>query len=92
MAKSIQRGLCILGEMLLWSLTSASRSFPILPRKGFILPFATLKMFACLISSWLASSPTSLEFNCAAPQFSKQISPHKTQTFEANCNLIQLKR
>lgn len=56
-----------------------------------VAPFPLLKTLAFFISSRLVSSPTSLGFNCKIPQFSKQISPDKTQTFEANCNLVQLK-
>lgn len=49
------------------------------------------KTFVFFISSWLGSSPMSLEFNCATPPLAKQISPDKIWTSEANCNLIQLK-
>lgn len=66
-------------------------TYPSCQGKAFFSPFAIFKTFAFFISSRLVSSLTSLEFNCAIPQFSKQINPDKTQTFEANCNLIQLK-
>lgn len=58
-------------------------------------PFLPLRCASsvCFLYQQLAAiSPTSLGFNRAIPQFSKQISPDKAQTFEANCNLIQLKR
>lgn len=52
-------------------------------------PFAVVNMFA--FGSWLLTSQTSLGFKCVIPQFSQQISQDKTLTFEATCNLIQLK-
>lgn len=68
-----------------------SPNLPTLPSKSLFPPFATFKMFAFFISGWPVSGPTGLGFNCQIPQFPQQTSPGETQTFEADCNLIQLK-